>query len=484
MDQENLEKVKELEKENQLLRCILDHINEGVSAVDKEGCYILYNRGTEICEGMSRDEVLGRHDLDIYPHCSENNFYEDVIKKVVETKQPLLEKLCKYYLPNGRMCEILISSYPFFYKGKLVAVFNIGRNIRQANPFIARMMELQTQYCREDNNNNEVFSIGPKYTFDNIIGQSHSLKKTIFQARKIACRDSHVLVFGETGTGKELFVQGIHNASLYAKGPFITVNCAAIPETLLESLIFGTSKGAFTGAVEKPGLFEQADGGTLFLDEINSMPISLQAKLLRVLQDQVIRRIGGKEEKPVHCRIISAMNVEPRIALKEQQIREDLFFRLAAVILHVPPLKERNEDINILVDHFIEKYNDQFGLYVKGCSDKLINVFKEYHWPGNVRELENVIESAMNFIEESESIIGLKHLPVYIREKFFKYRKNHLPSVSKAGKLDDILYEVEKRIIEEALQKNSLNISKTAQELGILRQSLNYKMKKFRLKDR
>jgi len=471
--------IEELEEENQLLREIIDKIHEPVSATSRDGKIILFNSELERSEGTKREEVLGRYEWDAYPNPPENNFYQQVTKKIIETGRPLLQKNVTYQLEDGRLIELLLDSYPFYYKGELAAVYNIGPNIRQQNEFMSKVQELQWIKNRE--NNSKLLRNGAKYTLHDIIYNSAKMRDIVNLARKIACRASPVLIYGETGTGKELFAQGMHNASIYAKGPFIAINCAAIPESLLESLIFGTHKGAFTGATDTPGLFEQAEAGTLFLDEINSMPVSLQAKLLRVLQDKVVRRVGGKEQRPVNCRIISATNVDPFKAVKEQRIREDLFYRLATVTLNVPPLRERKEDIAVLARFFLKKYNLLFGLYVEGFSKELKQVFEDYHWPGNVRELENVIESAMNFIEVGEVTLDLQHIPTYIHEKFMKSKPKEISYSEKTGKLRDILVEVEKKVIMDCLKRNAGNVTKTAEELGILRQALHYRIRKYGL---
>jgi arginine utilization regulatory protein len=313
-----------------------------------------------------------------------------------------------------------------------------------------------------------------------VVAVSSKMKRIISEARRIACRNSPVLIVGETGTGKEIFAQGIHNASLYSKGPFIPINCAAIPDTLLESVFFGTVKGAFTGAADMPGLFEQAEDGTLFLDEINSMPFSLQAKLLRVLQDKLVRRLGSKVEMPINCRIISATNIDPIAAVRDQVIRSDLFFRLAAVTINIPPLRERIDDIKILVMHFINNYNVKFGLFIKDISDELLHLFEQYHWPGNVRELENFIHGAMNFVENGDDMLRLHHLPECFRERLFNkkhFQNNNNNNINIKNTLQNTLLEIEKNLIKNILTKNKGNITKTAQELGISRQNLHYKLK-------
>ncbi|MCR6544348.1 sigma 54-interacting transcriptional regulator [Dehalobacterium formicoaceticum] len=465
----------DLERENQLLKTILDSIHEGVYATDEKGKIILYNREVEKTEGLKRSDVLGKKETDVYSYISENNFYEAVTEKVMKTVKPLIEHHYKYYLPNGKRNDILINAFPFFYQEKLAGVYTVGRDVKTIGEFISNTLVMQRKLTMEENNPANVK--GARYLLDHIIGDSKEMKETVALARKVAGHSSPILIVGETGTGKELFAQGIHNASLFAKGPFVPVNCAAIPDSLLESILFGTVKGAFTGAVDIPGLFEQAENGTIFLDEINSMPFSLQAKLLRVLQDKVVRRIGSKTETPINTRIISATNVDPFVAVQEQVIRSDLFFRLATVTIDIPPLRERKNDIHVLGHYFIRKFNDKFGIFVKGISRDLIKPFEHYYWPGNVRELENIIESGMNFVEHQDDELDLEHLPMYFQERLLKTKEisKYMPGIQ--GTLRSNLQEFEKRLIYDALLRNSWNITRTAQELGILRQNLQHKIK-------
>lgn len=471
--------IAKLKMENQLFKEIIDNAHESIYAADKDGRIILFNTELERTEGIKREKLLGRLESECYPGPPENNFGMQVTKRIIETGQPLLQKRVKYKNEDGRFFESLLDAYPFIYEGEFAGIYTIGPNIKQQTEFMSVVQELQ--WKRNQKTNAGLFRNGAQYILQDILGCSEEIQNAISSARKIAIRPSAVLIYGETGTGKELFAHGIHNASPYAKGPFIAINCAAIPETLLESIIFGTQKGAYTGARETPGLFEQAEGGTLFLDEINSMPKSLQAKLLRVLQDKVVRRLGSDKQKIINCRIISATNRDPAKDIKKSKMRADLYYRLATVTLVIPPLREHPEDIFVLSKHFLKKYNLLFGLHVEGFSAELREIMGDYPWPGNVRELENMIENAMNFIDAEEKILTSKHVPTYIMEKFLKRKKISTIIPDESGKLRDILNQVEKYIIEKALIRNNGNITHTAEELGILRQGLHYRLRKFGL---
>lgn len=471
------ERMEALERENQLLKTIIDTIHEGVYATNEKGEIIVYNHEVEKTEGMRKENVLGRKEKEVY---SGVNFQELVTEKVIESGEPLIEQYFEFILSNGRKTDLIISAFPFVYQNKLAGVYTIGRDLNQFGEFIGKTLEIKKRLAYKQNT--EICNSGAQYVLDDIIGVSNKIREAVLFARKIAKQDSPVLIFGETGTGKELFAHGIHNASLFAKGPFVPVNCAAIPDTLLESLLFGTVKGAFTGAVEAPGLFEQAEDGTLFLDEINSMPLWLQAKLLRVLQDKMVRRIGSKTLRPVNCRIISATNIDPFVAIKDQTIRPDVFYRLATVTLSVPPLKERKEDINILCAYFFKKYCAKYGLFVNKISFDLLQLFYHYDWPGNVRELQNVLEGSMSSVETDQDELNIMNLPVYFRERLLKSKASNAAECAKTGKLHDVLLGVEKELIENTLQKTKGNITKAAAELGIFREALYYRIKKLGIK--
>jgi arginine utilization regulatory protein len=325
-----------------------------------------------------------------------------------------------------------------------------------------------------------------KYRFEDIITKNVDMLENIKKAQLIADSSSAVMIYGETGTGKELFVQSIHNYSPRRNKPFIAQNCAALPENLFESLLFGAVKGAYTGAEDRAGLFELADGGTLFLDEINSMSINLQAKLLRVLQDGFIRRIGDTKDKKVNVRVITAMNVNPVDALRNRQIREDLFYRLNVNSVKLTPLRSRKEDIPILVDHFIHKYNKQFDCSVQGIEQEVELLFLLYSWPGNVRELQHVIEAAMNIVKQGR--IAIKHLPVYLNDAITNAEVEDNDYGAEAGDVDTIkkmaemMDVMERKMIEEALKRSGGNVSKASKLVGMPRQTLQYKITKLGIK--
>ncbi|AJA50026.1 sigma-54 dependent transcription regulator [Clostridium pasteurianum DSM 525 = ATCC 6013] len=319
-----------------------------------------------------------------------------------------------------------------------------------------------------------------KYSIENIIGRSSKIQEVKSIALKVAKTDSNVLITGESGTGKELFAHGIHNASGRYLGPFIEINCAAIPSELFEAELFGYEEGAFTGAKKggKKGKFELANGGTIFLDEIGDMPMHMQVKLLKVIQDREIERIGGNIIKEIDVRIIAATNRNLENHVKQGKFREDLYYRLNVMRITLPPLRDRKEDISLLANNLRIKIASKLGIYVEGISKEAMTCITKYDWPGNVRELENVIERAIDLLD-SDLIIKTNHLP----KRLTKYKLNKYINYDNDGKyLKDIISEVEKHVILNILNKNNWNKNKTANILGISRAGLYKKIEEYKLK--
>ncbi len=318
-----------------------------------------------------------------------------------------------------------------------------------------------------------------KYSFDNIIGKSKRMMEIFSLIEKIAATDSTVLVNGESGTGKELAARAIHLLSRYQERPFVSINCGAVPDSLLESELFGHMRGSFTGAVvDKKGMFEVAEGGVLFLDEVGEMSPMTQVKLLRALQDKKIRRVGGTEEIPVDIRIIAATNQDLKKKIEEGKFREDLFYRLNVLSLVMPPLRKRKEDLPLLVSHFIKKHCQEMGRKIKRIAPEVMNVFESYPWPGNVRELENVIERVVAI--EERGIITRDSLPEELLAPHKKPDTTYLfePGFSLNSNLDDIA----KNYIKQARQVAGGKLRETASLLGISYRTLRYLIDKYGLK--
>ncbi|MFZ0429796.1 MAG: sigma-54 dependent transcriptional regulator [Acidobacteriota bacterium] len=319
------------------------------------------------------------------------------------------------------------------------------------------------------------------YSLDSIIGISTVIQQVKLLVRKVAVSEANtILVQGESGTGKDLVAKALHYESNRSRQPFMILNCAAIPEQLLESELFGHERGAFTDAkAMKKGLFELADGGSIFFDEISEMALNLQAKLLRVLEDQTFRRIGGVKDIQVDVRVICASNKDVEKMVEKQQFREDLFYRLSVIPITLAPLRERRDDIPVLIDHFIDLYNERFNKAVQGLSEEARKALDTYDWPGNVRELRNAIERAM--ILQDNGRLTLDVFPLRIAE----YKGEPRSSGFNGLKIPDSginLYDVEKQLIQQSLIKSGGNQSKASRLLSITRDTLRYKMKKYGLR--
>lgn len=468
------EQLKEITQQRNLLLKALDVLEEGIHVVDSSGRTIIYTKGCEKIEQSKSDYILGKHISEAYELDDETSVQLRVLKSGIAVKN----HHTSYITSQGKRADIITNTYPIFENGKIIAAVSVNQDITKVGELTEKLIELQKNlYSGEQQRRKH--ANGTIFNFDDIIGESDEIKQTIKIAKKFARSLSPVIIQGETGTGKELFAQSIHNYSSRANGPFVAVNCAAIPESLLEGILFGTCKGAFTGAEDKRGLFEEASEGTLFLDEINSMSMLLQTKLLRVLQNKTVRRLGGNKEIRVNPRIISATNVDPIESIAKNQLRNDLYYRLAVATLVIPPLRNRLDDIPLLAKYFIEKNSKIMGKNIKYISDDVLEIFNKYNWPGNVRELEHVIEHAINMADSTDTKLSIQHLPPHLREKFT--HKHHFYKDYKVNNLQQTLLNIEKDIITQELINNDYNITKTAKNLGISRQHLQYRLKKLNI---
>lgn len=460
-----------------IMQKILRNIEEGIHVIDNDGITIIYNNEMSVLEGMDANKVIGKSILDVFPTLNNET---STLLHVLKTEKPIKNRMQTYVNILGKEITTLNTTIPLYEDNKKIGALEIAKNITKIKSLSDEIYSLQNIINKKEDGLNKKRK--KTYIFDDIIGSHHKLNKSIKIARKASKTNSSVLIYGKTGTGKEMIAQSIHNESSRNKKPFIAQNCAALPETLLESLLFGTTKGSFTGAIDKPGIFEQANGGTILLDEINSMNITLQAKLLRVLQENYIRRIGGNKDIPIDVRIIATTNEDPEFLIDNNIIRKDLYYRLNVIYIELPELKNRNIDIDNFVEYFIDKYNKSLKKDVWMISDSVKNIFYEYSWPGNIRELENVIESSMNFMDD-EHIIKKSDLPNYIL-KNINYNKNKSEYVDIAN-INDLSLEldnIEKDIISKKLYEHHYNITKTANSLNLSRQSLQYKIKKYNIK--
>ncbi|AZO95953.1 sigma 54-interacting transcriptional regulator [Halocella sp. SP3-1] len=467
------------------LRFILNSLDEGIHIVNQEGYTIFYNRKVSEIDGLDPEEVLGKNVFETYPSLT---LETSTLMKTLKEKKGISNYQQTFINCRGKKITTINSTIPLNFENGETGAMEVSRDITQLKELVNNINALRTDIIKKRQKKKSISqksSNSTSYSFKDIVGKSKTIQKALQMAIKAADSDSSVLLAGETGTGKELFAQGIHTASRRNSRPFIAQNCAALPKDLLEGLLFGTEKGGFTGARSRTGLFEDADGGSILLDEINAMDPALQAKLLRVLQEKKVRRIGGQKEIDIDVRIIATINESAEKTLKENKLREDLFYRLSVVYIEIPPLREREGDIQLLTEHFINKYNKKFSRSIKGITVEMGKVFNNYNWPGNVRELQHVIESSFNILQNANKL-GVNAIPQYIKGRMEKKANlkddlGLLISGNKVPPLEETLENIEANLIQMALKRTAGNISAAARELKISRQSLQYKIKKYDL---
>ena len=459
-------KIKEFEK---VINELVNAVDEGVHIVDADGKTIVYSSVMAELELTRREDVIGKSFEEVFSRIPQG---ESTMAMALYEKKATLNKEQTYLNQYGKEITTVNSTIPIVMGNKVIAAMEIANDITDLKSMSNTILDLRGGANLVDKKEPSI----RKYTFDNIIGETEKIKKQITIAKKAAASDATVFIYGETGTGKELFAQSIHYSGVRGKGPFLAQNCAALPESLLEGILFGTSKGGFTGAEDRAGLFEQASGGTLLLDEISAMPYELQSKLLRVLQEHYIRRVGGSKDIPVDVRIIATVNEPPEQLIARGDLRKDLYYRLSVINLNIPPLRERADDIETIAKGILNKKSKEIGKNIEGFTKDALIKLKDYAYPGNVRELENIIMSAVSLSEEKSF---LDEEDIIINELKASDDNGCINYNSQEETLDEFMYRTEKAIIEKAMTSKDNNISRTAEELGIKRQTLQHKLKKF-----
>lgn len=442
-------------------------MDEGLHVVDTEGRTIIYNEAMANMEKMNRSEVLRRPFREVFNHIpEERSTMLQALKhgKITPNAQQTYQNI------DGREITTINSTHPLFLDGQIVAAVEIARNITDIQKLSQAMLKFQKEPSDAEGSGKKRMKT---YSFDMIIGENKNFKEVVNRAKKAAQSDASVLIYGDTGTGKELFAQSIHYHSDRRGKPLLAQNCAALPESLLEGILFGTAKGGFTGALDRAGLFEQADGGTLLLDEISAMPYELQGKLLRVLQEDYLRRVGGTSDIPLNVRIIATINEPAEKLIMKGKLRKDLYYRLAIININVPPLRERRDDIILLAEKFMEKHNKRFNKELWMISEDAKKMLLDHDYPGNVRELENIIMAAVSMADDEHVLTG-EHLRI---------EKSTTTSAIEYGKavelgLSDYMKQIEDHLIQQAMLSNGNNISHAAKQLGIKRQTLQHKLRK------
>jgi len=460
-------KVREYEH---IMQKVLQLVDEGVQVIDHEGNTIIYNDAMARLEKMERKGVLKRPFTEVFDKINED---ESTLLQALHHKKVTLNKQQTYLNRDGKVINTVNSTIPVCDGENVVAAIEVSKDITDIRKMSNKILDLHKEAMEPEKTKAHRIR---KYNFDNLIGQNKKFLETVSIARKAARSSASVFLYGETGTGKELIAQSIHFDSDRKDKPFLAQNCAALPESLLEGILFGTAKGGFTGAIDREGLFEQADGGTLLLDEISSMPYELQGKLLRVLQEDYVRRVGGTKDIPIDARIIATINERAEDLIQRGKLRKDLYYRLNIITIELPPLRERKDDILLLTDKFIEKHNKRYGKNILGLTEGAKEKLLHYDYPGNVRELENIIMAAVSMAEE-ENVLTENH--ILISHEYSVFQQENI-DFSLVG-MDGYLEKIEKRLIELALAKYSNNISKSAEYLQIKRQTLQHKMKKYKI---
>ncbi|WP_392486201.1 sigma-54 interaction domain-containing protein [Haloimpatiens sp. FM7315] len=437
----------------------LEQLAEGVMIFDEDFKLVFMNDSLQVMHDLDKDKCLGKEVFYIYPKIKSK---DHAVNKTFKEHKANIRTKDLYINYKGEEFINLNSSYPIYKNNKFKGIINVvfNSNIKEKNGIESKKTDFS-------NGDKYITKKNKKYDFIDIVGKSSNILDLKQKALKASKSSSPILIYGETGVGKELFVQSIHYNSWRKNGPLISQNCAAIPRELFESIMFGTIPGGFTGSINQKGLFELSNFGTLYLDELNSMPLEFQGKLLRIIQDGKFRKVGGNKEIKVDVRIIASLNEKPEDIIEKGKLRKDLYYRLNVIRLNIPSLRNRREDIPMLIEYFILKYNEKFNSKIKGVSQNALRKLMLLDWPGNVRQLQYAIENIFNF--KTDGIIGYNDLPkfdeVIKKDMFLKER----------------LFNLEKECIIEELILNDYNVSKTSKKLGIPRQTLQYKIKKFNI---
>lgn len=454
--------LKELKNSLDMIEYILEYAYEGFVLVDKDGKIVKMNY--EKLMGLKEEENLGKPVQDVI-----ENTRMHIVVKTGEKELRHVQRIQGYDMITNRI--------PIIKNGEIIGAVGtvLFKDASEVKELARELIQLENKI---NEYKDEIERLQDnRYSFDSIKTQDPKMEYLKKLGRKAAESNSTVLILGESGTGKEMFAQAIHRASYRKLEAFVPINCAAIPKELLESELFGYEGGAFTGARKegKPGKFELANGGTIFLDEVGNMPLEMQAKLLRVLEERKFERVGGNNKIQLDARIIAATNENIEEAVKKRQFREDLYYRLNVITLDIPPLRERIDDIPILCEELLDYLAKELDCQRKNIDNKTLDILKDYHWPGNVRELRNVLERGMNF--SHGNVILPKHLP----ERVLTNLKTSV-DYDEIYPLDEIVAQAEKEAIINALNQTKGNKTKAAKKLGIHRTALYKKIEKYDLK--
>jgi len=464
---EDLEgEVNSLQEVRILLTAIINSTQDAISVVDENGLGILINPAYTRLTGLTAEDVIGK------PPTVDIAEGESMHVQVLRTRQSVKGVSMKV---GPKRKEVIVNVAPIIVSGKLRGTVGVLQDISEIHK-LSEELERAKQLIRH---------LEAKYTFRDIIGESDAIKATLEQAGRAAVTPATVLLRGESGTGKELFAHAIHSLSERQKGQFIRVNCAALADSLLESELFGYVEGAFTGAKRggKVGLFEEANGGTIFLDEIGEISQNLQTKLLRVLQEREIVKVGDNHSLNVDVRIIAATNANLEEQIRVGRFREDLYYRLNVIPIVIPPLRQRREDIPLLIHHLIGSFNQDFGRCVERISEDAVEILMGYHWPGNVRELENILGRAIINMRLGETVVEKHHLPVLNLPMSYDAQEPFVAPSDQGFSDGDVGFEALQRQWERALlivtlQSAGGNKTKASRQLKMSIRNFYYKLER------
>jgi len=457
------EQVSGLWSARTLLEAVIESTADAISVADENGNNLIVNPAYTRITGLAKETVLNK------PVTVDIAEGESMHLQVLRTGKPVRNVRMKV---GPAKKEVIVNVAPIFVEGKIkgsVGVIHDISEIIALNEELARARKL-------------IRRLEAKYTWDDIVGNAPAIIQAREQAMRAAATPATVLLRGESGTGKELFAHAIHNASTRNKGQFVRVNCAALPEHLLESELFGYEEGAFTGASKggKRGLFEEASLGTIFLDEIGDITPLLQKKLLRVLQEKEITKVGSTAALPVDVRIIAATNANLEQKIRDGSFREDLYYRLSVLPIPIPPLRSIRDDIPLIAANLLMRLNQEYGRQVERIADEALRTLQEYQWPGNVRELANVIGRAMINMMPADKVIETGHLPQMDREQVGAVSLHKMEGQVRS--LSQVIIDAEKTAIEHALSETKGNREEAARLLGTAVRNLYYKIKKYKIK--
>lgn len=515
-----------------IFHMLFDAHQIGITIVQSSGVIIYYNDAQAHLDELTPKDVLGKPICEVY-HFTPG---DSPTMRAVTTGKPVIDRVHYYRTRRGKLVNSTNSIYPLWANGVMLGAICFIQSYNDIGKHVGLLQEADNSEDAAPPSSQRQTMQKTHYMFSSLIGKSPLLLEAASLAKKVSQSSSSVMLVGETGVGKEIFAQAIHYESARRSKPYTAINCSAVPETLLEGILFGTTKGAFTGAENKQGLFEATNGGTLYLDEIDSMPVSLQNKLLRVLQEKKVRRVGDGNERPIDVRIISSVGSNPVSLIEDGLLRRDFYYRLGVVKIQIPSLSSRVEDIHLLVQHFLELHSGRLGITMPLVTPEAMTVFYSHSWPGNVRELEHAIEASLTFIERGEHLEP-RHLyravpdftpiphPDEATTPWLAFQESHMkPPAEPDGRPQQASYArpaapheevpqavagprepatsiftggagsivslseqtraVEAASIEKALCASAGNVAMAARLLGISPQLMHYKMKKYAITKR